>query len=116
MQIIVQATEMDMTDAIRQYAEEKVQSLEKFYQGITKAEVDVGLRSHHHNKGKNFYAEVNLHVPHHPLVRVVKDAEDLYKAIDKVRDHLKVELEKLKGKQNKMDRNAIRAQKETFEE
>lgn len=113
---MVQATGMEMTDAIRQYAEDKVASLEKFYQGITKVEVDVGLRSHHHNKGKNYYAEMNLHVPHHPLVRVVKDAEDLYKAIDKVRDHLKVELEKLKGKQHRVDRNAIRAQKGVSDE
>ena len=39
------------------------------------------------SKGDIFRAEVNLSVPHE-LIRVEKTATDLYKAIDKVKDHL----------------------------
>lgn len=111
MIITIQATGMEMTDAIRQYCEDKMGSLEKFFDNIIKAEIDVGMRSHHHNKGKVYYAEVNIHVPKH-MVRVEKDAEDLYKAIDKVKDHLKVELSKMKGKMRNKDREELRDQKE----
>lgn len=112
MTINIQATGVEMTDAIKQYVEDKVSSFETFFDNIIKVDVDVGMRSHHHNKGKIYYAEVNVHVPSKNLIRVTKDAEDLYKAIDKVKDHMKVELEKLKGKMRSIDREELRDQKE----
>lgn len=110
MKVTIQGTGIELTEAIKQYAEEKVQSLEKYFDQILQADIDVGMNSHHHNKGKVYYAEVNLSVPG-KLVRVVKESEDLYKAIDKVKDHLKVELEKMKGKMNEIDREDLRDQK-----
>jgi putative sigma-54 modulation protein len=111
MKINIKATNMDLTAPIRQYTEEKVESLLKFFDNITKADIDVGLKSHHHLKGKIFYAEFNLHVPGN-ILRVSKNAEDLYKAIDKVKDHLKIELEKLKEKMRAKDKKVLRASKE----
>ncbi len=102
---------MDMTDAIRQYVEEKVGSLTKYFKNIQQADADVGIESNHHNKGKVYYAEINLHVPG-KVVRVSKNAEDLYKAIDKVKDHLKVELTKMKEKKRQLDKILLRKQKE----
>ena len=110
MNINIKGTGMDLTDPIRKYAEEKVQSLTKFFENIQQADIDVGLESSHHNKGKIYYAEVNLHIPG-KIVRVKKNAEGLYKAIDKVKDHLKVELEKAKGKMNNIDKQVLRDQK-----
>ncbi|MBD3311160.1 MAG: ribosome-associated translation inhibitor RaiA [Candidatus Magasanikbacteria bacterium] len=110
MIINTKATNMDMTDSIRNYVEEKVNSLLKYFDNIQQADVDVGLHSQHHQKGKIYYAEINLHVPG-KILRVTKDAEDLYKAIDKVKDHLKVELEKVKGKMRGIDKQALRDQK-----
>jgi ribosome-associated translation inhibitor RaiA len=70
------------------------------------------MESNHHNKGKIYYAEVNLDIPGHPTIRVVKESEDLYKAIDKVKDHLKVELDSAKEKMRRKDKEEIRGQKE----
>lgn len=111
MIITIHGTGMELTPAIREYAEEKVLSLEKFFDNITKAEVDVGMQSHHHNKGKIFYAEVTLDIPGR-TIRVVKEEEDLYKAIEKVKDHLKGELESVKEKMRRKDKEEIRGQKE----
>ena len=111
MIVTIHGTGMELTPAIREYAEEKITSLEKFFDNITKAEIDVGMQSHHHNKGDIFYAEVNLDLPGRTL-RVVKEEVDLYKAIDKVKDHLKVELEDLKEKMRRIDKDEIRGQKE----
>lgn len=115
MKITIQGTGMELTEAIKQYAEEKAQSLEKYFDNIQQADIDVGMNSHHHNNGKIYYAEINLSVPG-KLIRVVKESEDLYKAIDKVKDHLKVELEKMKGKMNEIDREGLRDQKGYQEE
>lgn len=109
--VIVQTKGVDMTDAIRDYAEEKIMSLNKFFDGIIKAQVTVGMRHNHHQKGKVFFAEVNLDLPKKHTIHMEKDAEDLYKAIDKVKDHLKVELEKIKGKMHAKDQEVIREQK-----
>src|SRR3989338_4343589 len=111
MLINIHGTGIELTEALKQYAEEKVESLTKFFDNIRQADVDIGVRTHHHNKGKIFYAEVNLHVPGE-LVRVVKEAEDLYKAIDKVKDHLKQELENRKEKMRGKDKKVLRNTKE----
>jgi len=111
MIITIHGTGMELTPAIREFAEEKVQSLEKFFDNITKAEIDLGMQSHHHNKGKIFYAEVTLDIPGRTL-RVVKEEEDLYKAIEKVKDHLKLELDTAKEKMRRKDKEEIRDQKE----
>lgn len=98
---------MEMTDAIHAYAREKAESLSKFFDGIIAVDVTVGMEGHHHNKGKVYFSEMIVSAPDNKLV-VKKNAEDLYKAIDKVKDHLKVEFEKMKGKMRNKDRGAIR--------
>ena len=104
----ISANGVDMTDAIREYAEEKIDSVTKFFDNITKADVIVGTDNS--DKAKPFFAEVNLDVPG-KSVFIKKNSEDLYKAIDKVRDHLKVELEKMKGKMRDKDKKVLREQK-----
>ncbi len=111
MNITINATNIDLTSSLREHAEEKIGSLEKYFDNIIKADIDIGKRSNHHQKGKIYYAEVNIKVPNKTL-RVVKDAEDLYKAVDKVKDHFKIELQKMKEKMRDKNRKMIREQKE----
>ncbi|NCO05172.1 MAG: ribosome-associated translation inhibitor RaiA [Candidatus Magasanikbacteria bacterium] len=111
MSINIQATGMELTEAMKEYAIEKMEASKKYFDNIQKIDIDIGMRSNHHNKGKIYYAEVNVFIPKQ-IIRVVKDAEDLYKAIDKVKDHLKVEFEKIKGKMRHKDKQYIRDQKE----
>jgi len=111
MKLNIQGTGIELTEAIKEYATEKIGGLVKFFDNIQSADIDVGMDSHHHLNGKVYYAEVNLSVPG-KMVRVVKQSEDLYKAIDKVKDHLKVELEKMKEKMRKKDKTVLRGEKE----
>lgn len=108
MNININFTGIDATEAIKAYVTEKVEGLTTFFEGIESADIDVGMRSNHHNKGKIYYAEFKLQIPGRPSLYIDKDAEELYKAIDKVRDHMKVELEKIKGKMNQIDREELR--------
>ena len=107
MIINIQAKGVDMTDAIKQYAEEKATDLEKYFDNIVGIDAIVGMNSNHHNKGKIYFAEFNVQVPGKNL-NMKKEAEDLYKAIDKVKDHLKVEFEKMKGKMRDKDKKELR--------
>ncbi|MEK7623987.1 MAG: ribosome-associated translation inhibitor RaiA [Patescibacteria group bacterium] len=115
MTITIHGTNIELTDALKQYAEEKIEGLTKFFDNIQSARIDIGKRSNHHHKGEIFYAEVNLSVPGH-MLRVVKEEADLYKAIDKVKDHFKVELESMKEKMRRKDKKGLRRAKEYKEE
>jgi putative sigma-54 modulation protein len=97
MTVNIRAKNMDLTDAIRQYAEDKYTTLDKFFDNILHIEVDLGLDTKHHNKGEIFSCTVMVDVPG-KLFRVTKQEKDLYKAIDKVRDHLREEITAWKEK------------------
>ncbi len=116
MNITIHANHVELTDTLREYTEKKINSLLKYFDRITSAAVDIGRESNHHQKGEIFYAEVNLHLSGGPMIRIRKETEDLYKAIDKVKDHLKEELDQIKGKMRAKDREVLRNVKEYQEE
>ncbi len=89
MKINIKSTNLSLTPAIRSYLEEKMATVEKYLGNldIINFDVEVELTSKHHNKGDIFRAEANVQVAK-DLLRVEKTEPDLYKAIDKVRDHL----------------------------
>lgn len=114
MIINIATKEIESTKAIQEYVTEKAESLVKFFDNIQRVDVVVGMDGHH-NKGKVYFAEMNVHVPGQ-TVFCKKEAEDLYKAVDKVKDHLKVDLEKMKGKLRQFDRAELRDQKAYHED
>ena len=91
MTITITQQGMELTPAIRQYVEEKMQAMQKYFDSIRHMDVMVGVANAHQHKGKNFFCKVDVQVGS-DVMQVEKDAEDLYKAIDKVKDHLRVEL------------------------
>ena len=88
MIINIRAIGMDLTDAIRQYCEEKFQSLEKYTPEILHADIVVGKETAHHHTGAILKCSATVQIPGEVL-KVEREEEDLYKAIDKVRDHLR---------------------------
>jgi len=86
-----------LTPAIHQYTEEKMRDLLKYFDSITHIDVEVGISNHSQQKGKIYNCKAVVQIGGEVLT-MEKEAEDLYKAIDKVKDHLRVELTKLKGK------------------
>ena len=103
MNITYKGSGIAITDAIRDYADEKIGDLDKYYPGIQQIRLDLGLTSTHHKKGEGlFSAEANVTAPGH-LFRAEETAADLYAAIDGLRAELKRELSKAHKKQ--LDRN-----------
>ncbi len=101
MNIQIKATKMELTPAIRDYIQEKMDMLEKYLNGILvrNCDVEIGLTVGGQHHGKIFFCEVNLNVPK-GFLRVRKEEEKIYKAIDKVKDHLERAVIKYKGKKN----------------
>ena len=99
MQINIKATKIELNDAIRGYIQEKMDMLEKYLGSVavTNCDVEVAMDVNSQQKGEIFRAEVNLNVPG-KLIRVEKTEKDLYKAIDKVKDHLIRSIKRYKEK------------------
>jgi len=103
MNIRIKATKIELTENIKDYVQEKMDMLEKYLGNIQilNCDVEVGMSVGGQQKGQIYRAEVNLSVPG-KLLRVEKTEKDLFKAIDKVKDHLEIIIKKYKEK--KIDR------------
>ncbi len=91
MRITLKATNITHTNAIDAYVSKRLRDLEKVLEAQEKSEVarvDVGLVNKHHKEGaQQFYAEITFHVKGKDF-RTVAKANDLYVAIDKMRDDI----------------------------
>lgn len=86
----MKATGFELTEAIAAYAEEKVRHMEKFLESVQlphRARIEVERTTNHHNKGDVYRAEVMLELPGKTL-RAEAQADELYAAIDAVKDIL----------------------------
>lgn len=99
MQLNIKATNLELTPELKAYVQLKMDMLDK-YMGklkVINARVEVEKTTNHHLKGEIYRTEVNLAVAG-DLLRVEKTEKDLYKAIDKVKDHLELVIKKYKDK------------------
>ncbi|MFH1661622.1 MAG: ribosome-associated translation inhibitor RaiA [Candidatus Falkowbacteria bacterium] len=104
MNINIKATNIELTPEIKNYIQEKMDMLSKYFGSvqIINFNFEVDLTTNHHNKGEIYRAEANIMVPG-DLIRVEKTEKELFKAIDKVKDHLARSIQKYKEK--RIDRN-----------
>jgi putative sigma-54 modulation protein len=104
MNINIRAMHMELTPAIREYVEEKFSMLEKYAHNIMLVEIDLGKNSNHHQKGEVFTCSAVIKTTH-DVFKIEKEEEDLYKAIDKVKDHFRevlvTEKEKIRDEHRK---------------
>jgi ribosomal subunit interface protein len=99
MNINIKATKIELTPEIKDYIQEKMDMLEKYLgdMKVINADFEVEMTTHHHQKGDIYRAEANLTLAGN-FIRVDKTENDLYKAIDKVKDHLQEIIKKHKEK------------------
>lgn len=90
---------MDITPAIRSYAEEKVRMLQRFVDDGDDVfvEIELGKTTEHHQRGNVFRAEITMKTPHDSY-RAEAEKEDLYAAIDVAKDELAAEIKEGKKK------------------
>ena len=113
MKINIKATNIELTESIRNYAFKRLEGIDKIL-GVPTDEVvgqiEVGKSTNHHKSGDIFRAEVNLSGGGHSLY-AVSETDDLYAAIDKVRDEIIAEAKKSRGKEKSLVRRGGQAAK-----
>lgn len=99
MKINLKTKNFSLTQAIKIYLEEKLNSLDKFLPSdeSISANVELAKTTKHHQKGDVFRAEVNLTMPGR-LIIAAAEQWDLRVAIDAVKDELQREIKTNKEK------------------
>lgn len=90
MQKNIKATNLEITPAIADYLEKRFSAFDRFVQGDADSalcDVEVGKTTNHHKNGDIFRAEVNLRVNGQHFY-AVSEKDDLYAAIDEVKDEI----------------------------
>ncbi len=97
MLLNLRAVGLKLTPAIQIYVEQKFQMLDKYAVKIKLLDINLGLETRRHLKGKIYTCAVKVELPREErVITVEKREEDLYKAIDKVKDHLQEVLIEMK--------------------
>jgi putative sigma-54 modulation protein len=96
MKYIIRSAKTENTDAIKEYIENKLARLDKYFQDSDEIEANVLTKVN----GKNQTIEVTIPTKHFTL-RNEETNEDLYAAIDKIVDKLERQIRKNKEKINK---------------
>lgn len=97
MQFTIRGEKMTVTPAIRNYAEEKISKIERYFDERVQANAHVNLKIQHKNAQK-----VEVTIPISGLVlRAEETNQDLYAAIDLVVDKLERQIRKHKTKMNR---------------
>lgn len=92
---------MELHNDLKDYAEEKIGGLKKFLEDIdlggnrVVARIELAKTTQHHQQGDIYKAEVNLQLPK-KMFRSVVESDDIYKAIDDVKDELKIMINEYK--------------------
>lgn len=91
MQLTITTRNLEITEALRRYAEEKIARLQKFVDQITSAHVILSVEKHRQ------IAEVTLHV-RELTIRGEESSTNLYSAIDLVADKIERQILRYKEK------------------
>ncbi len=88
MNIHIKTTNITLTDAISDYVNKRLEKLEKLTSDDPSAQCDLelGRTTAHHNKGEVFKAEIHLVGAAGLNIYTSIEKEDLYAAVDAVRD------------------------------
>lgn len=105
MRITIRGKNLTLTESIKDYINNKIGGLEKFsdlggFEGenqnnlshsVAIADIEVGITTHHHKTGNIYYAAATLTFPKNRM-RAEAEAEDIYQAIDEVRNKLEINM------------------------
>lgn len=113
MKIDIKATNIELTDEIRNYLDKKIGELDRFLPETNfpiEARVELGRATFHHQTGNIFRAEITMHLPG-KVLRTEAEAENILAAIDELKDGIQREAKEYKEKNITKARRAGRLRK-----
>lgn len=96
MQLIVKGKNIDITDSLRSYAEEKIGRLDRYLDKILKTEIELSVEKNPKINNSQC-VEVTIFT-NGPVIRAKESSTDMYQAIDLVYEKLEVQVKKLRRK------------------
>ncbi len=97
MKTITKGTHIEITPAIQEYLDKRLQGIEKFLDENAIVEAELGKTTNHHRSGDIFSTHLNVTV-NGDFVRASAEEVDLYSSIDVARDELQDILSSRKDK------------------
>jgi putative sigma-54 modulation protein len=116
MNINLQGKNMELTEAIQDYVVKRVTNLEKLLKkieaggGEISARFEVSKNTNHHKAGEIFHADCHIDIKGQEFYSSA-DEEDLYQAIDEVKENLYREISKNKDRRQTMLHRGARSVK-----
>ena len=106
MKIIISGKQLKVTDAIRKYAEEKINKISKYSDAIT--EVDVVLTVEDTKSEGPVHKADGLAYASGTKIKIEAEDKDLYAAIDELSDRLERQVRKYKERQKDYNKKGTR--------
>ena len=104
MNINIKTSGITLTDAISEYVSKRLDSIQKLIKDeAAQCDVELGKTTSHHRNGDIFRAEIHI-VGKDTNIYVTSEKEDLYAAIDAVRDEAARELTSSKDRKQSLIR------------
>jgi putative sigma-54 modulation protein len=119
MQINLQSKNIELTDAIEDYVGKRVTNLEKLLSDIEKqkgearVKFEVAKTTNHHKAGEIFHAECAININGQNFF-AESDHEDLYSAIDAVKERLFNDISKNKDRRQTLFKRGASSVKKMF--
>lgn len=119
MRVIIKTKNLESTESLQTFAEQKFESLKKFINILKREEekktlaeifVEIEKETRHHKKGKIFLVKTQVVLPGRMLTAWFRE-DDLFKAIVGAKNELRSEIEKYKFKisdRNRRDQRKLR--------
>ncbi len=110
MKINITAVGTDLTESLRSYVEKKLTQVGKIVDATDEeaiAQVDIGKTTKHHVSGTIFKAEIILRA-YGKKFTVTAEKEDMYAAIDAVKDEIEEQVTSFRDKKKDMERKGGR--------
>ncbi len=101
MNIIIKGNHLDVTEAIQAYVTKRFEGANKFLNDNAQVEVELSRTTNHHKSGDIFRAEVNIN-NNGDQTYLAQEREDLFVAIDALRDEIQQVLSSKKGKRESL--------------
>jgi ribosomal subunit interface protein len=89
MNIIIKATNFELTPSLQDYIEKRIGALEKFLGGQSQVSVEVGKTTLHHKNGNIFKTEITLFAADGGKFYVLSEKSDQYESIDDATNELR---------------------------
>lgn len=95
MKVNIKATNMELAQSVIELVQEKMGSLDRYFNNIQQIDVEVGMTTRGQQKGDIYFCEVNVAVPK-KLLRYRIEVDELTKGINDAKKGIQNELQRYK--------------------